>query len=80
MSALEYISDGSGLPEVPARNLSAAEVQEYGQKHCDLVLQQAEAAGDKETIAAARKLKPEKLLLDSGLYKKVSGVNVKEGE
>ena len=30
MSALNYVGDGSWLPGVPARNLSAAEVEEHG--------------------------------------------------
>jgi hypothetical protein len=69
MSALNYIGDGSALPLVPARDLSPDEVKKFGQALVDLEIERA--GDDKAAVAAARKLKPEKVLLDSGLYKTV---------
>ncbi|MGH9158199.1 MAG: hypothetical protein ACRD1K_20715 [Acidimicrobiales bacterium] len=78
MGELRYIGDGSGLPEVPARNLSAAEIELFGGRLCKLAVDQAEASGDKNAIAAAKKLRPEAVLLGSGLYER-TGTGPKAG-
>ncbi len=82
MSALRFVgAKGSGLPDVPGRDLSAEEVEKYGKRLIDLIVQEAQSGGDKELIALAKKHRPEKLLLDSGLYEKRGGGKAaEEGE
>ena len=71
MSALKYIGDGSALPLVPARDLSASEVVDYGERLREHALR--DAGTDEKALAAVRKMKPESVMLDSGLYERTAG-------